>query len=68
MRSSGLLFVDGRITGFWTRAIKSTDVAISVTSIAKIDRQTRSAIESEAEAFGRFCDRTPVLEIMHQPA
>jgi len=28
----------------------------------------RSAIESEAAAFGRFCDRAPVLQIVRQPA
>ena len=68
MRSSGLLFVDGRIAGFWTRAVKADEVAVSVTAIVKIDAGVRSAIESEAAAFGRFCDRAPVLQIVHRPA
>jgi hypothetical protein len=68
MRSSGLLFVDGRLAGSWTRALRSSEVAIDVRSVVPIDAATRRAIEAEAADFGRFCDRTPVLELVHQPA
>jgi hypothetical protein len=68
MRAGGMLFVDGRLVGSWTRALKSSEVAIAVRSVVPIDAATRLAIESEATDFGRFCDRSPVLEIIHQPA
>lgn len=67
MRAGGMLFVDGRLVGSWTRALKTSEVAIAVRSVVPIDAATRRAIESEAADFGRFCDRTPVLEIVHQP-
>ncbi len=68
MRAGGMLFVDGRLVGSWTRALKSSEVAIAVRSVVPIDAATRLTIESEAADFGRFCDRDPVLEIIHQPA
>jgi hypothetical protein len=68
MRAGGMLFVDGRLVGSWTRALKTSEVAIAVRSVVPIDATTRLAIESEAADFGRFCDRDPVLEIIHQPA
>lgn len=68
MRAGGMLFVDGRLVGSWTRALRSSEVAIEVRSVVPIDAATRLAIESEAADFGRFCDRTPVLDILHQPA
>jgi winged helix DNA-binding protein len=64
MRAGGMLFVDGRLVGSWTRALRSSEVAITVRSVAPIDAATRQAIESEAEEFGRFCDRSPVLDIV----
>jgi hypothetical protein len=67
MRAGGMLFVDGRLVGSWTRAVKTSEVAIAVRSVVPIDAATRRGIESEAADFGRFCDRTPVLEIVHQP-
>jgi hypothetical protein len=67
-RAGGMLFVDGRHVGSWTRALKTSEVTIAVRSVVRIDAETRRAIESEAADFGRFCDRTPVLEIVHQPA
>jgi winged helix DNA-binding protein len=67
-RAGGMLFVEGRLVGSWTRALRSSEVAIDVRSVIPIDAATRRAIESEAADFGRFCDCTPVLEILHQPA
>jgi winged helix DNA-binding protein len=63
-RAGGMLFVDGRLVGSWTRALRSSDVAIAVRSVVPLDAATRQAIEFEAEKFGRFCDRSPVLEIV----
>ena len=67
-RAGGMLFVDGRLVGSWKRTLRTSDVAIDVSSVVPIDAATQRAIESEAADFGRFCDRTPVLEIVHQPA
>jgi len=68
LRSSGHLFVDGRLDGFWRRSSTKDGVAISVRSIGHLGAAVQRAIEAEAEAFGRFCERTPTLEIMRQPA
>lgn len=68
MRSGGHLFVDGRLDGFWRRSLTKTGVSISVRSVGRLDAPVLRAIESEAEAFGRFCDRTPTLEFIGEPA
>lgn len=68
MRASGLLFVDGRLSGSWTRALRASDVTISVRPAVPITAPVQRAIESEAEAFGRFCDRNPTLEFIPEPA
>jgi hypothetical protein len=63
MRAGGLLFVDGRLAGSWSRTLRSSDVAITVRPAVPVGAQVRRAIESEAEAYGRFCDRAPSLDI-----
>lgn len=63
-RSSGMLFVDGRVFGSWTRTMRESEVALAVRPVVQIVAPVRRAIEAEAEAFGRFCDRSPVLEIV----
>ncbi len=68
MRSGGMLFVDGRLSGSWTRSIQGSRVAVTVTSVVPLATAARRSIESEVEAFGRFCERTPVLEAVLQPA
>ena len=68
MRSSGHLFVDGRLDGFWRRSSTEDEVAISVRSVDRLDAPVMQAIEAEAEAFGRFCDRSSTLEIIREPA
>jgi hypothetical protein len=68
MRSGGHLWVDGRLDGFWRRSVTKTEVTISVRSVRPLDAPVQQAIESEAEAFGRFCDRVPTLEMIGEPA
>lgn len=63
MRSMGLLAVEGRLAGLWTRTIKSKTVAINVTCSPQVTPSIRRAIEAEAEAFGRFVERLPELKI-----
>jgi hypothetical protein len=68
MRSGGHLFVDGRLDGFWRRSTTKGEVAVSVTSMERLDGDVLREIEAEADAFGRFCERTPTLDIVRQPA
>lgn len=68
MRAGGLLFVDGRLGGWWTRSLGASEVAITVKPVVPLDRAVQRSIESEAESFGRFCGRASVLEIVVQPA
>ena len=64
MRASGHLFVDGWLAGSWTRALSASDVTITVRPAVPIKAPVRRSIEAEAEAFGRFCGRSPVLELV----
>jgi hypothetical protein len=68
MRSGGHLFVDGRLDGFWKRTVTKDEVAVSVTSMERLDAHVLRAIEAEAVAFGSFCERAPTLDIVRQPA
>lgn len=63
-RNSGLLLLDGRLAGTWTRKIKTTTVDIDVRSSARITGTYRRAILGEAEAYGRFVQREPVLRLV----
>lgn len=63
MRSSGLLFLDGALSGTWTRALRSGAVDLDVRTTVPMSAAARSAIESEAERFGRFAEREPVLAV-----
>lgn len=67
MRSGGLLLVDGRLCGSWSRSMTASTVAVTVRPVGPIDRATEREIESEAEAFGRFCERSVDLEVVRQP-
>ena len=68
MRSGGHLFVDGRLDGFWRRTVMKGEVAVSITSMERLDAHVLRAIETEADAFGRFCERASTLDIVRQPA
>lgn len=63
MRGSGLLMLDGRLAGQWTRAIRSTAVEIMVKSSRSLDASTKRALQAEVEAYGRFVGRRPVLDL-----
>ena len=43
MRTSGLLFVDGALSGSWTRTMKADQVAVEVTSSRPVTRPIRAA-------------------------
>lgn len=64
MRSSGLLAVGGQLAGTWTRTIKSKTVDIKVVSSPRVTPAIKRALAAEAEAFGRFVERDPELQIL----
>ncbi len=63
MRSSGVVTIDGQLAGLWTRTIKSKAVAITVRCSPRVTPAIKRALEAEAEAFGRFVEREPELQI-----
>lgn len=66
MRGSGLLMIDGRLSGTWTRAISSKRVEITVDRAPTLPASARRALKDEAAAFARFVDREPVLTLAHE--
>jgi hypothetical protein len=48
--------------------LRASDAAITVRPAIRVSAPVRRAIESEVEAFGRFCDRIPTLEMIPEPA
>ncbi len=64
MRSAGLLAIDGRLAGTWSRTVKSKTVQIVVNSSPRVTSAVRRALEAEAAAFGRFVERDPELQII----
>lgn len=64
MRTTGLLFVDGALSGSWTRAIKAERVTIEVTPTRPVTRPVHTAIDAEAERFGAFVNR-PTTCVVH---
>ena len=63
MRGSGLLMIDGRLSGRWTRTITAKSVTITVDRAPRLTRPVRRALDAEAAAFGRFVGREPQLVI-----
>ncbi len=63
MRSTGLLAVEGQLAGLWTRTIKSKTVAITARCSPRVTPAIKRALEAEAEAFARFVEREPELQI-----
>lgn len=59
MSSVGLLVLDGRLAGHWTRAVHRDRVDIAVTPTATLAPRHRGALDVEAEAFGELW-RLPV--------
>lgn len=64
LRGGGLLMLDGRLSGAWTRTISAKTVTIVIEHAPRLSKATKRAIEAEAAAFGRFVDRDPRVEII----
>jgi hypothetical protein len=63
MRATGLLFVDGRLAGSWTRSISSRRVVVEVGTDRRVTAVLRRALQDEADAFGRFLGREAELRL-----
>jgi len=63
MRTTGLLFVDGALSGSWTRAIRSDQVSVEVVPTRPVPRSVSTAIEAEAGLFGSFVERPVDLRL-----
>lgn len=63
MRGSGLLMIDGRLSGRWSRTITAKKVTVSVDRAPRLTGAVRRALDAEVAAFGRFVGRDPELQI-----
>ncbi|MET0929422.1 MAG: winged helix DNA-binding domain-containing protein [Aeromicrobium sp.] len=64
MRASGLLVVDGRLAGRWSRSITADRVDITVDRAPRLTVALRRHLEAEAADFGRFVGREAVVAIV----
>ena len=62
-RGGGLLFIDGLISGTWSRRIKAQSVAITVTAVGPVNRLATKAIQEEAERYGAFVGLASQVQI-----
>ncbi len=63
MRGAGLLMVDGRLAGLWTRSMSPSTVSIQITTSHQLTASLRHAIHTEAAHFAAFVDREPDVTI-----
>jgi hypothetical protein len=63
MRSTGLLFVDGQLSGSWTRKLSSQTASLDVVAARRVTAAVRAEIEAEAGRFGAFVERPVNLEL-----
>jgi hypothetical protein len=57
------LTIDGRLRGTWRRTIGSEAIAVTLTTFATLSRAQRAAVESAADDYGRFMQRSIDLTI-----
>lgn len=63
MRGAGLLMVDGRLAGLWSRTIQAATVTIDITTTHRLTASLRRAIDEEAARFGAFLERDPKVAV-----
>lgn len=61
LRGFGLLFLDGRLAGRWSRTVSGATVEVSVTTSASLTPRHRAALDLEVQEFGRFLGLPPSL-------
>jgi hypothetical protein len=61
LRGTGLLMVDGRLAGTWSRTLTATTVDITLDRHRPLTREVLAAVEVEVARFGRFVGREPRL-------
>jgi hypothetical protein len=63
MRGSGLLMIDGRLSGTWTRTVTARTVTIVIHRTPRLTGPVRRGLDAEAARLGRFLGREPELVI-----
>ncbi len=63
MFGTGLLLLDGRLAGHWTRRVGGERVEVEVRPATRLSSRHRGALEDEVTAFGRFLERVPDLVV-----
>lgn len=63
MRGSGLLMIDGRLAGRWSRTVSATRVVIEIDRAPRLSGALRQHLDAEAAAFGRFVGREPEIVV-----
>lgn len=63
MFGTGLLLLDGRLAGHWTRRVAAERVEVHVRPVAALTARQQAAVEEEVQAFGRFLERPSELAI-----
>jgi hypothetical protein len=53
-RYSNMLIRDGQVIGFWRAVLEHEEALVDVHLARPLDAATRSALEDEAERYGRF--------------
>ncbi|RYJ01218.1 MAG: hypothetical protein EON52_21930, partial [Actinomycetales bacterium] len=54
LRGFGLLFLDGRLAGRWTRTVSADTVEVCVTPAARLTRAQSAALDVEVREFAHF--------------
>lgn len=60
---SGLLMIEGRLAGLWTRSITASTVTIRVETSRHLTRPLLAALDREAQLFGTFVGREPIVHV-----
>lgn len=63
MRGSGLLMIDGRLAGRWSRSITASRVIIRVDRAPRLTAALRRHLDTEAAAYGRFLALEPEIVV-----
>lgn len=63
MFSTGLLLLDGRLAGHWTRRVATDRVEVDVRPVTALTARQHDALEDEVQGFGRFLERPVKLAV-----
>jgi hypothetical protein len=63
MRGSGLLMIDGRLAGRWSRSITASRVVVDIDRAPRLPADLRRHLDTEAAAFGHFLGVEPEIVV-----